>query len=90
MWLAPAAVGRLALQLSDHGTTVPLPALGGKLAGYLEAATAAADRRGQLDALAADFVATVNGWSAGGVDANGAAGVNLMEAPTGAGSIPLG
>jgi flagellar hook-associated protein 1 FlgK len=85
--LVQATDGRLSLQIYTNGTTMPLPAAGGKLAGFVEVASAAADRRAGLDALAADFVATVNGWSAGGIDADGNVGADLIEAPTGAGSM---
>lgn len=85
--MTQAADGRLSLQLSSNGTTAPLAASGGTLAGFVDVASATADRRAELDALAADFVATVNGWSAGGVDANGNPGADLIEAPTGATSM---
>src|SRR5581483_9744807 len=85
--LVPAADGRLSLQLSTNGTTVPLPAAGGTLAGLVDVATTVADRRNALDGLATDFTSTVNAWSAGGADANGNAGANLLAAPAGATSM---
>ena len=85
--LVPAADGRLSLQLSVGGTTVPLPAAGGTLAGLVDVAANVADRRSALDGLAADFTAMVNTWSAGGKDANGNPGANLLSAPTGAVSM---
>ena len=85
--LVPAADGRLSLQIFTNGTSMALPAAGGKLAGYIDVASATADRRAGLDALAADFVSTVNTWSAAGVDANGNPGADLLEAPTGAASM---
>jgi len=85
--LVPAADGRLSLQLSANGTTVPLPAAGGTLAGLVDVATTVADRRNALDGLATDFTSTVNAWSAGGADANGNAGANLLAAPAGATSM---
>ena len=85
--LAQAADGRLSLQLQTNGTTVPLPALGGKFAGLVDVAQNVADRRSQLDALAADFAAMVNNWSAAGEDANGAPGAALMSAGGGATAI---
>ncbi|MDQ8757192.1 flagellar hook-associated protein FlgK [Sphingosinicella sp. LHD-64] len=85
--LVPAADGRLSYQLSKDGTTAPLPTLAGKLAGLAETASSTADRRSALDAMAADFVSLVNTWSAGGTDANGNPGGNLLEAPTGAVSM---
>jgi flagellar hook-associated protein 1 FlgK len=85
--LVKAADGRLSLQLQTNGTTVPLAATGGKLAGLVDVAQNVADRRGQLDSLAVDFTAMVNGWSASGVDANGNAGAALMSVSGGATSI---
>ncbi|WP_395611786.1 flagellar hook-associated protein FlgK [Allosphingosinicella sp.] len=85
--LVKAADGRLSLQLQTNGSTVPLPAAGGKLAGLVDVAQNVADRRAQLDSLATDFTAMVNGWSAAGVDANGNAGGALMSVSGGATSI---
>jgi flagellar hook-associated protein 1 FlgK len=85
--LVKAADGRLSLQLQAEGTTVPLPAAGGKLAGLVDVAQNVVDRRGQLDALAVDFTAMVNGWSAAGEDANGNPGAALMSVSGGATSI---
>ncbi len=85
--LVPAADGRLSLQLQTNGTTVPLPAAGGKLAGLVDVSQTVADRRAGLDALAADFAAMVNDWSAAGEDANGAAGVPLVGISGGADSL---
>jgi flagellar hook-associated protein 1 FlgK len=85
--LVPAADGRLSLQLTAGGTTAPLPAAGGTLAGLVEVAATIADRRGALDGLAADFTTMVNGWSAGGNDANGNAGADLLATPAGAVSM---
>jgi len=85
--LARAADGRLSLQLQTNGTTVPLPANGGKLAGLVDVAQSLADRRAALDALAVDFTAMVNGWSAAGEDADGNPGTALMSVAGGAASI---
>jgi len=85
--LAKAADGRLSLQLQNNGTIVALPAAGGKLAGLVDVAQTVADRRAALDALALDFTAMVNGWSAAGEDANGNAGAALMSVAGGAVSI---
>ncbi|MFN3944651.1 MAG: flagellar hook-associated protein FlgK [Allosphingosinicella sp.] len=73
--------GRLAFRLSAGGAVSPLPIGGGSLAGLAEAASATADRRAELDALARDFADAVNGWSAAGRDANGDAGIPLVDAP---------
>ncbi len=85
--LVRATDGRLSLQLQTNGTVVPLPAAGGKLAGLVDVAQTVADRRAALDALAVDFTAMVNGWSAAGEDANGAPGAALMSVSGGAASI---
>lgn len=85
--LAHAADGRLSLQISSNGTPTPLPAASGKLAGLVDVAQNIADRRAALDALAVDFTAMVNGWSAGGEDANGNPGAALMNAAGGAANM---
>jgi flagellar hook-associated protein 1 FlgK len=82
--LVPATDGRLSLQLSTNGTTIPLPAAGGTLAGLVDIAAGVADRRATLDGVATDFAALVNNWSAGGKDADGNAGANLLSATGGA------
>jgi flagellar hook-associated protein 1 FlgK len=87
--LQRAADGRLALSLSINGTTMPLPAASGTLSGYVDTASQNADRRMQLDALATDFAATVNGWQAGGLDADGNAGADLLTAAGGASGLSL-
>ena len=84
-----AADGRLSLQLSINGTTTPLAAADGRLAGLTDVASATADKRAALDALASDFVASLNGWSAAGEDANGNPGADLLEAPAGATSVRM-
>jgi len=85
--LVRATDGRLSLQLQTNGTTVPLPTAGGRLAGLVDVAQTVADRRTALDALAVDFTAMVNGWSAAGVDAGGNAGTALMSISGGATTI---
>jgi flagellar hook-associated protein 1 FlgK len=85
--LAKATDGRLSLQLQTNGTTVPLAAAGGKLAGLIDVAQNVADRRASLDGLATDFTAMVTGWSAAGEDANGNPGAALMSVSGGATGI---
>ena len=85
--VAQASDGRLSLQIANNGTVVPLPTGGGTLSGLVDVATTIADRRAALDALATDFTTTVNNWSAGGIDANGNAGGNLIATPAGATSM---
>jgi len=85
--LVRATDGRLSLQLQANGTTQPLPAAGGTLAGLVDVAQTVADRRATLDGLAVDFAAMVNGWSAAGEDADGNPGVALMSVAGGATSL---
>ena len=87
--MAVAADGRLSVQLTFNGTTVPLPISDGRLAGLADMASQNADRRAALDVLAADFTAGVNAWSAGGIDGNGNPGADLLGAPAGAASIQV-
>lgn len=87
--LSKAADGRLALALSSNGTTAPLPAGSGALSGYLDAASQTADRRAQLDALGADFAATINDWQADGLDANGDPGTDLVSQAGGASTMQV-
>lgn len=86
---ARALDGRISVQVSAGGTTLSAPIGGGRLAGLADVAATTADKRAALDALAADVVATINGWNAGGLDANGAAGADLLAAPAGAASLRL-
>jgi flagellar hook-associated protein 1 FlgK len=85
--LSQATDGRLALNLAINGTTTPLPAASGALSGYLDAASQTADRRAQLDALGADFVAAINDWQAGGLDADGNPGADLLSQSGGASTM---
>ncbi len=85
--LAKAADGRLSMQLQTNGTTVPLPATSGKLAGLVDVAQNVADRRAALDSLAVDFAGMVNNWAAAGEDANGNPGAALMSVSGGATSL---
>jgi flagellar hook-associated protein 1 FlgK len=78
--LVPALDGRLTLQVAAQGTSMPLPATAGRLAGLVDVAASTADKRATLDALADDFAAMVNGWSAGGLDRNGNPGADLIHA----------
>jgi flagellar hook-associated protein 1 FlgK len=82
-----AGDGRISLQLSSNGTTAPLPATGGRLAGLADVASSTADRCAVLDVLAQDFVTAVNSWNASGTDLNGNPGGDLIEAPSGAASV---
>jgi flagellar hook-associated protein 1 FlgK len=85
--VAKAADGRLSLQLLANGTTTPLPANGGRLAGLIDVAASNADRRAELESLAADFVADLNAWSAQGRDLAGNPGGPMLEMTAGAVSM---
>jgi flagellar hook-associated protein 1 FlgK len=79
--------GRLSFQLSAGGTRTVLPASSGAIAGLVDMASTVADRRAQLDELAVDFAAMVNDWSADGLDVDGNAGGDLVDAATGAAAM---
>lgn len=85
--LAPAFDGRLTLQISANGVASPLAASGGSLAGLVDAAASTADKRVELDSMAADFTSRLNAWSAQGRDAAGNPGIPLLEMVAGAGSL---
>jgi flagellar hook-associated protein 1 FlgK len=84
---ATAADGRIALRMFANGTTTPLPAIGGRLAGLTDVAASTADKRNELDGLARQFTDEVNAWSAQGRDANGNPGQPLLNMTAGAMSI---
>jgi flagellar hook-associated protein 1 FlgK len=86
---ATAADGRIALSMFANGTTTPLPAIGGRLAGLIDVAASTADKRSELDSIATQFTAEVNAWSAQGRDANGNPGQPLLNMSAGALSIIL-
>lgn len=86
---ATAADGRIQLRMFANGTTSPLPATGGRLAGLVDVAASTADKRTSLDAMAQKFTNAVNSWSAQGVDANGNPGGPLLSMTAGAASIAL-
>lgn len=80
-----AADGRLGFLVSNNstGSSGFLPA-GGELAGLQYAADQVAGRRAELDAIAVDFAAALNGWSANGLDLNGNPGQPMLDASGGA------
>ena len=84
---ATAADGRIALRMFANGTTTPLPAIGGRLAGLVDVAASTADKRSELDSIARQFTDEVNAWSAQGRDANGNPGQPLLNMTAGAMSI---
>lgn len=85
--MVSAADGRISLQLATNGTTVPLPATSGTLAGLVDVAASTADKRQGLDSLAQDFATAVNNWSAQGLDPNGNPGGALLAVTAGAISL---
>ena len=85
--LAQASDGRLSLSI-DNGTTAVQPTTGA-LSGLVDAASAVAGRRRQLDGIANDFSAKLNAWSQGGTDANGNGGAALLTTDAGAAGIRL-
>lgn len=87
--ITAAADGRLSLSLDAAGTTMPLPASSGSLAGLVDVAASTADKRAEVEAMAAQFVAEVNTWSAAGRDLNGNPGGPLLAMTAGALSIDL-
>ena len=86
---ATAADGRLALRIFANGTTAPLPVLGGRLAGLVDVAASTADKRSELEAIAAQFLTEVNTWSAQGRNAAAAPGARLLAMTAGAMSIAV-
>lgn len=84
---ATAADGRIQLRMFANGTTTPLPATGGRLAGLVDVAGSTADKRASFEAMAQKLVDDVNNWSAQGVDANGNPGGPLLSMTAGAISL---
>jgi flagellar hook-associated protein 1 FlgK len=86
---ATASDGRIALQMFANGTTTPLPAIGGRLAGLVDVAGSTSDKRAELQSIAQQFVTDVNTWSAQGRRPDGTAGGLLLEMTAGAASLRL-
>ena len=87
--LTLAADGRISLSLAANGTTVPLPVSGGTLAGLADIAASTADKRASLEAIATDFMTTVNDWSAAGLTPAGVAGAPLLAMTAGAATLTV-
>ncbi|OHT21351.1 flagellar hook-associated protein FlgK [Edaphosphingomonas haloaromaticamans] len=88
--VAQAANGTLTLFASVGDGTQSVPLAGGAIGGLIDVAATVADRRASLDAIATDFAATVNGWSAAGRDAAGNPGQPLLAiGATGAASLAI-
>lgn len=86
--LGQSADGRLSLSALGQNNSIAMSAPGGALAGLVESSSSVADKRAQLDAIAASFAGSINSWSAAGTDANGAAGAPLLSGST-AGTVAL-
>jgi flagellar hook-associated protein 1 FlgK len=87
--LDKATNGRLSVVMSGTSAATPVFPVGGSLAGLIDVAAAVSDRRAQLDSIAADFVAALNGWNAQGVDAIGQPGGPLLAIGVGAATLQL-
>lgn len=79
-----ASDGRIGYLLSNASGTTGFTPTSGSLAGLQSASEHLAGRRAELDAIATDFAAALNGWSAAGLDANGNPGVPLLSVTAGA------
>ena len=77
--ITSGANGTLALQAIQNGASTSLTNPGGKLGGLIQSASTVADRRAQLDKMAADFTTAINAWQAQGQTASGAAGGALLS-----------
>ena len=82
-----ATDGRVSLRMFANGTTTPLPATGGRLAGLVDVAASTADKRAEVEGVAAQLVAEVNDWNAAGRTAAGIAGGPLLAMTAGAMSL---
>ncbi|WP_106638990.1 flagellar hook-associated protein FlgK [Allosphingosinicella vermicomposti] len=87
--VVPALDGRLSLELYANGTTVPLPATGGTLAGLTEVAANLADRRNELTSMVTDFMNAINTWSQAGLDRAGNPGAPMLTMAAGLQSLTL-
>ena len=77
-----ASDGRMSFVASGLQTQTVIAPQSGALAGLADAAGLIASRRESLDAIAANFASTINGWNANGVDRNGDPGANLITGST--------
>lgn len=84
---ATATDGRLQLRMFWDGTTTPLPATGGRLAGLVDVAASTADKRTEVEAIAQQFLTEVNNWNAQGRTATGVAGAPLLVMSGGAATL---
>jgi flagellar hook-associated protein 1 FlgK len=86
---AVAADGRIQLRMFWDGTTTPLPASAGRLAGLVDVAASTADKRAEVEAIAQQFTTEVNNWNAGGRTAAAVSGGPLLSMTAGAMSLTL-
>jgi flagellar hook-associated protein 1 len=85
-----ATDGRISFSMiTPAGDQQAIAPTGGELAGLASAASTVSSRRIQLNGVAADFTASVNGWQAQGVDANGNPGAALLSISGGADTLKL-
>jgi flagellar hook-associated protein 1 FlgK len=68
---------------------MPLPATGGRLAGLVDVAASTADKRTELEGIAAQFLTELNAWNAQGRTQAGAAGGPLLAMTAGAMSLAV-
>ena len=81
--------GTLALTHDVFGNPQPVSFKGGSLAGLADAALRVADVRAQVDAVAVDFAAAINGNQAAGADLDGNDGAPLFAIGATAASFTL-
>jgi flagellar hook-associated protein 1 len=86
---AVSADGRIQLRMFWDGSTSPLPATGGGLAGLVDVAASTADKRAEVEALATQFMTELNDWNAQGRTAAGVAGAPLLAMTAGAMSLAV-
>jgi flagellar hook-associated protein 1 FlgK len=86
---ATSADGHIQLRMVTNGTTSPLPATSGRLAGLVDVAASTANKRTAFEAVAQRLVDDVNAWSAQGIDANGNPGGALLSMAGGAVSLTV-
>ena len=87
--IAEAADGRLSASVTGNDGKVQALSAGGTLGGLTDVAAGVASRRTQLNGIAADFTATVNGWQAKGTTPAGAPGAALLTLSGGAETLVL-
>lgn len=74
--------GLLSVQAVSSGQVQAVNSVGGTLGGLVESASTVADRRDQLDTMAANFTSAINSWQAQGTTSSGATGSALLSGTT--------